>query len=210
MIYSLSEIEAQARKAVRGAGFAWGYAEEAGKAVRWLATYQLPSVELLAAYLKRRQPVPEQYQAPVLESQNWKPLDNGTLCPLLTGACLCDLRAQVLEAPLVLQQMAAPLLLLPYFAFLAGALNTTGEIHWPGVRLHCQGNYLQHVEDDQLGVSIASSVYCHLLAQNNPAHKPYCTGQVVEDKIWQILDEFAYRTYVPASEVSRRGAGPTD
>ena len=31
-VYSLSELEAHAKKAVRGAGFAWGYAEEAAKA----------------------------------------------------------------------------------------------------------------------------------------------------------------------------------
>ena len=55
MIYSLSEIDATCKKAARGSGLSWGYAEEAGKAARWLAAHQLPSTELLAAYLSERQ-----------------------------------------------------------------------------------------------------------------------------------------------------------
>ena len=51
MIYSLSEIDAQCKKATRGAGFEWGHAEEAGKAARWLAKHELPGAALLAAYL---------------------------------------------------------------------------------------------------------------------------------------------------------------
>jgi hypothetical protein len=35
MMRSLNEIEAMAKRAVRGAGLAWGLAEEAGKALRW-------------------------------------------------------------------------------------------------------------------------------------------------------------------------------
>ena len=36
MNLSLNEVEATAKKATRGAGYPWGLAEEAGKAVRWL------------------------------------------------------------------------------------------------------------------------------------------------------------------------------
>ncbi len=51
MMYSLGEIEVHAKKAVRGAGFEWGFAEEAGKAVRWLEQQHLPGMKVLADYL---------------------------------------------------------------------------------------------------------------------------------------------------------------
>ena len=44
---SLGELEALCRKAARGAGFDWGTAEEAGRAVRRLAGVGLPGAELL-------------------------------------------------------------------------------------------------------------------------------------------------------------------
>jgi hypothetical protein len=51
--YSLTEIETHCRKAARGAGYHWGEAEEAGKAVRWLCTAGLDGatevLELLQA-----------------------------------------------------------------------------------------------------------------------------------------------------------------
>lgn len=36
MSFALNEIEATAKRATRGAGYDWGLAEDASKAVRWL------------------------------------------------------------------------------------------------------------------------------------------------------------------------------
>ena len=47
MDYSLNEYEALAFKAARGAGLAWGIAEEAGKAVRTLSSLGLESASIL-------------------------------------------------------------------------------------------------------------------------------------------------------------------
>jgi hypothetical protein len=35
-------------------------------------------------------------------------------------------------------------------------------------------------------------------------------GQGIDAAVWAQLDEFAKRTYVAATETSRRGAGPAD
>ena len=51
IVVSLAEIDAMGRKAARGAGYAWGMAEEAGRAARWLAAYRLPGPQRLAALL---------------------------------------------------------------------------------------------------------------------------------------------------------------
>ena len=50
--YSLAEIDALSRKACRGAGYSWGLAEDAGKAVRWLTAYGLPGAETLSELLQ--------------------------------------------------------------------------------------------------------------------------------------------------------------
>ena len=39
MTWSLNELEAETRKAIRGAGLSWGLSEDGGKAVRWLAAH---------------------------------------------------------------------------------------------------------------------------------------------------------------------------
>ncbi len=67
---SLNEIDAMARKAARGAGYAWGLAEEAGRAVRWLEARGLPGLAALLRHLERGAP-------------------NET-SPLLAGATLSD------------------------------------------------------------------------------------------------------------------------
>jgi len=48
---SLSEIDALARKAARGAGYSWGIAEEVGKSARWLSAYGFKGPEVLSEHL---------------------------------------------------------------------------------------------------------------------------------------------------------------
>ena len=51
--HTLAEIEAYLRKAARAAGLDWGLAEEAGKAARWLAAFDLPGAEITLAHLQQ-------------------------------------------------------------------------------------------------------------------------------------------------------------
>jgi hypothetical protein len=62
---SLNEIETEARKAARGSGLAWGSAEEAGKAARFLAAHELDSVPLLINLFDRHDGRPYEVVAPV-------------------------------------------------------------------------------------------------------------------------------------------------
>ena len=52
MNLTLAETESYLRKAARACGLDWGIAEEAGKAARWLAAFDLPGPELLLAHLQ--------------------------------------------------------------------------------------------------------------------------------------------------------------
>ena len=209
MIHSLSQIESQAQKAVRGAGFGWGHAQEAGKAVRWLATHQLPGAVFLAKYLGHYQKNPNQYQAPQLQSGLWYPRQ-GLLCPLQTGACLCDFNLPSPESSILLKQVAYPLLLLPYLATIALQGHGTAEIYWPGTQMRCCGKKFHGLATDRLNSTLEVSVQCGLLPQSLSGQEPSYQGQAVDEKTWQILETFAHQTYVPASEVSRQGAGPAN
>jgi len=49
---TLAEIEFYLRKAARAMQLDWGICEEAGKAARWLAAFDLPGPELLLRHLQ--------------------------------------------------------------------------------------------------------------------------------------------------------------
>ena len=110
--YALAEIEAQARKATRGAGYAWGLAEEAGKAVRWLSARGMPGAEALADLLAETDGLPYGALRPLdPDASHWR--GESALCPLIAGAALGDFRPDPLPS---LGPMRQPLLLTPFAA----------------------------------------------------------------------------------------------
>lgn len=192
MYFSLNEIDVQCRKAARGAGFEWGHAEESGKAIRWLAMYDLPGVNALARYLSE------------LEMQSNK---NEMVCPILKAAYLCDRSSIDLPATTAIENLAYPLLLLPYLAFIASKKQKTVSFQYHATSFN--------FGDNQLSVNVESSSPCDstrtvlLSFSSDPviANRKINFEQDVDENDWQILNQFASRTYVPASEISRQGAG---
>ena len=210
MMYSLSEISGQVKKAARGTGMPWGYAEEAANTARWLAAYQLPGAALLADYLKQRSTNSERYQKPVRTGQNWCPYKNGLLCPILTAAYLCDSGLEVLLEPIEFQNLAYPLLLLPSISQLCQAGGISGALSWQGADLRCRENRLHCADNTELVASTADRVYWNSAIVSDTDRQAGYLGQIIDDQVWQLLDSFAQQTYVPATEVSRSGAGPAD
>ena len=105
----------------------WGLAEEAGKAVRWLAARRLPAVALLADLLTRNDGLSYQALVPVPGAGAWH-APGGTLCPICIGAALSDRHGILPSAgePLVLAETACPLLLAPF-------LPPAAVLRWNGV-----------------------------------------------------------------------------
>lgn len=206
-IYSLNEIEAHCKKAVRGAGYSWGHAEEAGKGMRWLATYRLPGVELLAEYLTARDTNPESFQSPYSVQSDRQSDPDGVLCPLLSGASFVD---SAPEGQLSLSQVAWPLLLTPWLVFSARSQNQAIEFGWENSRLQFQGDRLIILNDNDLLATRADSVFCKPTTIINSGSVASRYGQETDQSAWEILSRFALRTYVPATEASRRGAGPAE
>ena len=108
---TLAEIESSLRKAARACGLDWGVAEEAGKAARWLAAFNLPGPETTLRHLQNLCGQDYRNFIPDCDLVPWQ-ASGGILCPIITGAALADRSAIMLEGSAIkLGPTAYPLLL---------------------------------------------------------------------------------------------------
>ena len=191
MIPSLSEIQATAKKATRGAGLSWGIAEEAARATAFLWRLGYDSPSALAGLLTA-------YKDGTATPAN---------CPLHQGAKLCDSPADAVT----LHNIHHPLLML-YFvqeltAEAAGSVLLTFdtcqfEAHADGI---CEGFFAPVTRAD---VTIEAHPKTAGFVPRLP--HPRCA---VDPTAWATLAAFEHKTYAPATEASRlagAGAGLSD
>ncbi|PVA11105.1 DUF3726 domain-containing protein [Pelagivirga sediminicola] len=211
MTWSLGEIEGLARKAARGGGFDWGLAEEAGKAVRWLASLGLPGPEALDALLATydRRPLgrmrPLDTAAPVWQAAG------GMLCPIATGAALCDMAAEAtLQAEITLAECAFPLLLLSFVAGAAEDADHALNVTWDGATFAFAADLRGTAP-----VPLAPAGRA-VIRRGAAADLPLPTCQLrydLDSATAARLGALAQRTYAPdtaASRLSGAGAGLRD
>lgn len=181
MLLSLSEANALARKAMRGAGAPWGLAEEAGCAVHWLEAQGLPGLTTLASLLD---PMATGWPGATIRQHGQAAFRNpdGPLCPIVAGATLSDNAPLHPGDALMFRQVSHALLFLP-FAVMAGRRldpQIDGQKTAP-IDLTARPGQIQIALKDRCTMS------AHTLA---------------------VLEHLAHATYVPATEASRqRGAG---
>ncbi|MEM7222762.1 MAG: DUF3726 domain-containing protein [Pseudomonadota bacterium] len=212
MIYALNEVEATSRKAARGAGFAWGLAEEIGKAVRVLAAHGLPGPELLLAHLRASDRQAYDDWAPLAIEGTWQ-ARGGLLCPLIAGITLCDHHQQLTQDKgFSLGPTAFPLLVVPFV--LRAAADRPLLLKWQGVEIHCAAGRLAVAgKSDDLRSPRAEGLTCTIGPGPQSGETPSRHGREIDQEVWRALERFAHRTYVPASEASRlagAGAGTSD
>ena len=198
MSFSLNEVEAAARKAVRGAGYAWGMAEEAGNAVRWLCQQQVDGCAALAALLPQVDQQDLRTCAPQINATHWRG-SGAVLCPLTTGCALADLGVTDVQ----IYPVAVPLLMVPFVAVLAQAQDCTIALSMQQGRVLTDGDSVR-MEGDVMAIS---DIHIQVVqAMQTTSTK---ASRVVPDPAdWAVLNAFAHRTYAPATEESRRkGAG---
>ena len=184
MSFSLNEVEAQAKKATRGAGYSWGMAEEAGRATAWLCAQGRDGVAVLAAVLDAT--------------------PDADHCPLTQGTRLCD-RAKIAPSQnRVLHRVFQPLLLLPFVGFASRQIGQPLSITWEGGSAVTDGASLCILGQDpaaQADLTIA------IHAGTFTAGTKF-TRATPDSSAWDMLSHYAHRTYAPATEESRRlGAG---
>ena len=205
---TLAEAEAYLRKAARARGMEWGLAEEAGKAARWLAAFNLPGPETMFAHLQEL--AGKDYQAflPQADTQPWH-ASGGLLCPIVTGAALADRSAQMIDGRVFnLGPTAWPLLLAATVGQAARCHQTVFTTAWAGVRVSCFENGLSiDGNRDDLLLTRVDAVSCQQDDLASPQQLPSTLAYAIDEEIVKRIDELACKIYAPATEASRAGAG---
>ena len=214
MIVSLNEVESLSLKAARGAGMSWGLAEEAAHAARWLAARGWTWDRSLVALLERR----EQIEEPMLTGHDIRSSREGfAICPIHAGAAMADLWH--VDKSVTLYNVLSPIWLVP-FAYRRTAEHRSVELTWIGGVCSIGGGGVVGAEalgaqDALLGwirvelkTDVSSPDVARLLTL--PA---ISVGIQADPAAWAALEQWAARTYVPASLQSRlagAGAGLSD
>jgi hypothetical protein len=200
MQLSHNEVQVESRKAARGAGLSWGLAEEVGQAMGWLLER---GIDALPALLDVLEAAPD-----ALGRDN----------PFRLGVEVVD-RARLLAAGQVLIFPACrhPVLLMPFLATAARLIRCGIELrHAGGIWSVSPDQAMEQTLMEALAQSSIVSLRCRALEPR--ALVPFVSSTLVhrldvDSAQWQRLQKLSYRTYVPASERSRRlgaGAGNID
>ncbi len=207
MTLSFGEIESLSLKAARGAGLTWGLAEEAGKAVRWLSEHGLAGPEILAAHLPNIAGRDYDLLRPHPGSTRWWS-EGEALCPLITGVALSD-HAGILPDLLTLEPVWCPLLLVPFVDRAASRLGQPLAVGWSGTQIVCGRSGVDAGGD-------LTADFAPVVTITGAGHWPNAVcakRRAIDPAVTGVLGRFASKTYVPASEASRRsgaGAGTGD
>ena len=201
--WSLGETAALATKAARGAGMPWGLADETGVAVSWLQARGIPGLAALCRYLKWRDygrvtPWPD------------RPAGTACYCPIALGTAYMD---GALPATLTIDSIREPVLMLPFIAKRNDDQPMQVDLGDMSIHLSKGGVFSPYL-DTALLISQATCTIKN--AADTPALAPYELTQRVPSYFFgcvSALDEFAKKTYAPATEESRlagAGAGLND
>ncbi len=203
---SMSEIEALALRAARGAGRGWGEAEEAAWATVWLARAGAPwAVALLTGLPAPHGP------APVPGRDGWG--GQAPFCGLRAGIVLADFAA-LPEGPgaqeITLKAVRAPLLLLPFAARAAERLGGALSVCWPGGSLWLVPRGAPQLAGgwpgaDAVPTMIIAAVEATVAAPVSPPTHP---SHAVSEGQFAALKALALKMTVPTSAQSQAaGAG---
>ncbi len=209
MIVSLNEVESLSLKAARGAGMSWGLAEEAAHAARWLAARGWAWDRSLVALLERR----NQIAAPMKAGHDIRSRQGLAICPIHAGAAMADL-LHVHES-VTLYDVLSPIWLVP-FAHRRTGEHRSVEVTWSGGACSISAGGAGGAE--ALGIQDAPLDWIRVELKVDVISRPSAAdvipaGVAADPAVWAALEQWAARTYVPASLQSRlagAGAGLSD
>ena len=207
-LLTLSETESYLRKCARAVGMDWGIAEEAGKAARWLAAFELPGPECMLAHLLGLRGTDYRRFAPITDASPWRAV-GGVLCPVITGAAIADRSARLLDGDTIqLGETAYPLLLAATIGQAARFHDTAFTTRWDGVTITCFGHDLAITGDEaSLLTNQTTAVDCRHDPNAVPERHASTLAYPIDDETFRQIDSLAFETYAPATEASRAGAG---
>ena len=206
--FTLAEVESYVRKASQATGLGWGLAEEAGKAARWLAAFDLPGPEIALAHLQQLDGKEHKKYFPTNINARWRARGD-YLCPIVSGAALADRSRQLLTGlEFNLGEIAYPLLLVATIGQAARCHKTSFTTSWGEIRVNCYENGIRiEGNRDDLLLARTNSANCRHGTDNIPQQMPLTLAYSIEPDIWRAIDKLAFKTYAPATAESRAGAG---
>ncbi len=202
---SLGEFRALAAKALRGAGYSWGLADDGAFAAKRLAEYGLPSGAMLARLLH----LADRHEASELTPDaSWRASGTAVLCPVRLGCALADAGGwDHLDLGATMEPyFLGPLLI----ASLGGDEAKAYRVEWDG------GGYaIGAVGLASSGSLPMSAVPITIERCEMPTSTPAIAASrvVLAPSVLNELERFAHRTYAPSTEASRAtgaGAGLVD
>jgi hypothetical protein len=210
MTWSLNEIETETKKAIRGAGLSWGLADDGGKAIRWLAAHGVDPLPALSDVLGRHERR-ERILSAIRLTETGRWTADAPICPITLGVTLCDYADRLTASAFVAGPVARPLLLAPFVAAAARILGRPLQLDASGVRLAVNESGDPSGDLWMLDASDDAEIRCAITADRLSKSKVIAgstRGLETDPQAWERLVAYGQRTYVPASERSRReGAG---
>ena len=209
---SIGELDSLVLKAYRGAGFSWGLSQEAGRAAAWMAMRGLPAANCFAELLQKTDGLGHSALTPEAPDGNWSNcngLDSSTACcPVIVGTMLSDFGWTV-GGELTLCPVYSPLILIPFVSLCAKASGTALCINIDDavINLMADGRLASGVGDG--GCSKTAVVISEWRSASTEVESsaPLARRAAISDAALAQLEALAHRTYVPASDQSRSGAG---
>jgi len=189
MDISLNEVEMQATKAARGAGLAWGQAEDIGRAARWLAERGIDWARPLLGLLADAEARAAFAQASRVADDAATP----------EGAVVCT-----------------PLWMIPLLAMACRVRGAALTARWPTLCAGIGSDGRVSLNRRPAEIEMSPSPVRITPGQHEVLAYPLATGVRrghLGAKQWKELDAFVTRTYVPSSFRSRAagaGSGLTD
>lgn len=206
---SLPEIDAICFKAARGAGYSWGMAEEASFAARWLAARGLPGPEILLAHLHQFDGKAWDEIAPLV-GEVWCGRGGGILCALAAGSALSDragLPGNSGAEPFRIENLARPMLILPFVHQVAKAQGVDLSVRWGQSEAILSANGWR-IDAEETVAGRPETAAVEICKVDRPGKAGALSADsLIENATLRGLLAFAHRTYVPATDQSRAGAG---
>lgn len=188
---SLGEFEALCRKACVGAGYSWGQAEDAGKAMRWLCANGVAATGALTALLAQR-----------------KTGELGAFrCPIEAGTMLCDGLYQPEAGPVDLGSILSPVLMFPFAGWAAQSKQISLAVEVAGTDWHIAKTGVLTAPPSGAVPAVAQVLVTADSPPNSCKIAAFSRASITPET-FEILSQFAQKTYAPATEASRvQGAG---
>lgn len=211
---SHNEIEQLCLKAARGAGMSWGLAEEAGYAAAWLARRGVDGPSAVLSQITHADGRSWYEICPEVTAGQVTARDGQELCPIALGSVLCDRGTSFIGsnevAPLAVGPITNPVLLLPFLSDIARLCALSILLEWSGRRVFVGLN--GEITGDIAALETERSLHAQISVRSGPeaANESAVRAFFVSEGTLSGLNRYALRTTVPASEMSRAGAGADD